>query len=89
MEDLGSIPWLGRSLEEGKGYPLQYSSLENPMNSMKRQKDRTLKDELPGSVGAQYATGDPWINNSRKNEETKPKQKQHPIVDLTGDESKV
>ena len=74
---------------EGNGKPLQYSCLENPMNSMKRQKDRTLKDELPGSVGAQYATGDPWINNSRKNEETKPKQKQHPIVDVTGDGGKV
>ena len=59
------------------------------MNSMKRQKDRTLKDELPRSVGAQYATGDQWRNNSRKNEETEPKQKQHPVVDVTGDESKV
>ena len=54
------------------------------MNSMKRQKDRTLKDELPRSVGAQYATGDQWRNNSRKNEEMKPKQKQHPVVDVTG-----
>ena len=59
------------------------------MNNMKRQKDRTLKDELPRSVGAQYATGDQRRNNSRKNEETEPKQKQHPIVDVTGDESKV
>ena len=59
------------------------------MNSMKRQKDRTLKDELPRSVGAQYATGDQWRNNSRKNEETEPKQKQHTVVDMTGDESKV
>ena len=59
------------------------------MNSMKRQKDRTLKDELPRSVGAQYATGDQWRNNSRKNEETEPKQKQHPVVDVTGDGSKV
>ena len=58
------------------------------MDSMKRQKDRTLKDELPRLVGAQYATGDPWRNNSRKNEETKPKQKQHPVVDVTGDGSK-
>ena len=58
------------------------------MNGMKRQKYRTLKDELPGSVGAQYATGDQWRNNSRKNEETKPKQKQHPLVDVTGDGSK-
>ena len=59
------------------------------MNSMKRQKDRTLKDELPRSVGAQYATGDQWRNNSRKNEEMEPKQKQYPIVDVTGDRSKV
>ena len=59
------------------------------MNSMKRQKDRALKDELPRSVGTQYATGDQWRNNSRKNEETKPKQKQHPAVDVTGDGSKV
>ena len=59
------------------------------MNSMKRQKDRTLKDELPRSVGANYATGDQWRNNSRKNEEMEPKQKQHPIMDVTGDRSKV
>ena len=59
------------------------------MNSMKRQKDRTLKDELPRSVGAQYATGDQGRNNSRKNEETEPKQKQHPVVDVTGDGSQV
>ena len=59
------------------------------MNSMKRQKDRTLKDQLPRSVGAQYATGDQWRNKSRKNEEIEPKQKQHPAVDVTGDESKV
>ena len=59
------------------------------MNSMKRQKDRTLKDELPGTVGARYATGDQWRNNSRKNEETKPKQKQHPVVDVTHGGSKV
>ena len=59
------------------------------MNSMKRQKDRTLKDELPGSVGAQNATGDHWRNNSRKNEEMEPKQKQHPVVDMTGDGSKA
>ena len=59
------------------------------MNSMKGQKDRTLKDELPRSVGAQYATGDQWRNNSRKNEEMKPKQKQHSVVDVTGDGSKV
>ena len=65
------------------------SVFENPMNSMKRQKDTTLKDELPRLVGAQYATGDQWRNNSRKNEETEPKQKQHPAVDVTGDGSKV
>ena len=59
------------------------------MNSMKKQKDRTLKDELPRSVGAQYATGDQWRNNSRKNEETEPKQKQYPDVDVTGEGSKV
>ena len=59
------------------------------MNSMKRQKDRTLKDELPRSVGAQYATGDEWRNNSKRNEEMEPNQKQHPFVDVTGDRSKV
>ena len=73
------------STGEGNGKPLQYSCLENPMNSMKRQKDRTLKDELPRSVDAQYATGDQWRNNSRKNEGTGPKQKQHPVMDGTGD----
>ena len=77
------------STGEGNGKPLQYSCLESPMNSMKRQKDRTLKDELPRSGGAQYATGDQWRNNSRKNEETEPKQKQYPVVDGTGDGSKV
>ena len=71
------------------GKPLQYSCLKNPVNSMKRQKDRTLKDEPPRSVGARYATGDQWRNNSRKNEEIEPKQKQHPVVDETGDRSKV
>ena len=64
---------------EGNGKPFQYSCLENPMNSMKRQKDMTPKDELPRSVGAQYATGDQWRNNSRKNEETQAKQKQRPV----------
>ena len=73
----------------GNGKPLQYSCLENPMNSMKRQKDRTLKEELPRSVDAQYATGDQWRNNSRKNEETEPKKRQHPVVDGTSDRSKV
>ena len=61
----------------------------NSMNSMKRQKDRTLKDELPGSVGDQYNTGDQWRNNSRKNERMEPKQKQHPVVNVTGDRSKI
>ena len=74
---------------EGNGKPLQYSCLENPMNSMKRQKDRTLKDELPRLVGAQYATGDRWRSNSRKNEETEPKRKQCPVVDVTDDGSKL
>ena len=77
------------SAEEGNGKPLQYCFLDNPMNSMKMQKDRTLKDELPRSVHAQYATGDQGRNNSRKNEETEAKQKQHPVVDVTGDGSKV
>ena len=77
------------STGEGNGKPLQYSCLENPMNSVKKQKDRTLKDELPRSVGAQYATEDQWRNNSRKNEGMEPKQKQHPVVDRTGDRSKV
>ena len=77
------------STGEGNGKPFQYSCLENPMNSMERQKDRTLKDELPRSVGAQYATGDQWRNNSRKNEGMQPKQKEHPVVDGTGDISKV
>ena len=74
---------------KGNGKPLQYSCLDNPMKSMKRRKDRTLKDELPRSVGAQYATGDQWRNNSRKNEGTGPKQKQYPVVEVTGDRSKV
>ena len=77
------------STGEGSGKPLQYSCLENPMNSMKRQKDMTLKDEFPRSAGAQTATGDHWRNNSSKNEETEPKQKQHPVVDVTGDGSKI
>ena len=77
------------STEEGNGKPLQYSCLENPMNSMKRQKDRTLKDELPRSIGARYATGDQWRNNFRKNEGMETQQKQHPVVDVTGDRSKA
>ena len=75
------------STEEGNGKPLQYSCLENPINSMKRQKDRTLKDELPRLVGTQYASGDQWRNNSRKNKKMEPKQKQHPVVDVTHDGS--
>ena len=77
------------STGEGNGQPLQYSCLENPMNSMKRQNDKILKEELPRSVGAQYATGDQWRNNSRKTEETEPKQNQSPVVDESGDGSKV
>ena len=77
------------STGEGNGKPLQYSCLENPMNSMKRQKDRTLRDELPRLISTQYTTGDQRRNNSRKNKETEPKQKQHPVVDVTGDGSKV
>ena len=74
---------------EGNDKPLQYSCVQNPKDSMKRQKGRTLKDELPRSVGAQYATGDQWRNNSRKNEGMEPKQKQYPDVDVTSDRSKV
>ena len=77
------------STGERNGEPLQYYCLENPMNGMKRQKDKTLKDELPRPVGAQYATGDQWRNNSRKNEGMEPKEKQHPAVDVTGDGSRV
>ena len=76
------------STGEGNGKPLQYSCLENPMNSMKRQHDRILKGDLPGSVGAQYATEDQWRNDSRKNEGIQPKQKQCPVVDRTRIESK-
>ena len=77
------------STGEGNGKPLQFSCLEIPMNTMKKQKDMTLKDELPRLVGAQYATGDQWRNNSRKNEGMEAKQKQYPAVDVTGDRSKV
>ena len=77
------------STGEGNDKPLQYSCLENLTSGMKRQKDRTLKDELPRSVGAQYATGDEWRNNSRKNEEMETKQKQYTLVDVTGDGSNV
>jgi len=77
------------STGERNGKSLQYSCLENPMNSMKMQNDRILKEKLPRSVGAQYATGDQWRNNSRKNEGMEPKQKQYPAVDVTGDRRKV
>ena len=77
------------STGEGNGKPLQFSCLENPVNSMKRQNDRILKGELPRLVGAQYATGNQWRNNSRKKEGMEPKQKQYPVVGMTGDRSKV
>ena len=86
MVEKSDIMW---STGEGNGKPLQYSCFENPMNRMKRQKDWTLKDELHKSVGAQYATGDQWRNNSRKNNGMVSKQKQHPVVDGTGDRSKI
>ena len=86
MVEMSDRNW---STGEGNGKPLQYSCLEKPMNSRKRQNDRTLKEELPGSVGAQYATGDQWRNNSRKNEGMEPKQKQYQAVDVTSDRSKV
>ena len=77
------------AMGEGNGKPLQYSCYENPMNSIKRQKDMTLNDELPKSVDAQYATGEEWKNRSRKNEEAEPKWKHHPVVDVTSDGSKA
>ena len=77
------------STGEGNAKPLQYSCLENPMNSRKRQNDRIPKEELPRSLGAQYATGDQWRNNSRKNEGMEPKQKQYPAMDVTGDRSEI
>ena len=77
------------STGEGKGKPLQYSCLENLMKNMKRQNDRIRKKKHPRSVGAQYATGDQWRNNSRKNEGMEPKQKRYPVVDVTRDRSKV
>ena len=86
MEERSDRMW---STGEGNGKPLQYSCLENPMNSMKRQRDRTLKDELLRLTGVQYAIRDQWRNNSRKNEEMEPKQKGHPVVDVSSDESKV
>ena len=86
MEERSERIW---STGERNGKPFQYSCLENPMISMKRQKDRTLKNELPRLVGAQYATRDQWRNNSRKNEGMEPKQKQYPVVDVTRDRSKI
>ena len=86
MVDRSDRMW---STGEGNGKPFQYSYLENPMNSMKRQNDRILKKELPRSGGSQYATGDQWRNNSRKSEGVEPKQTQCPVVDVTGDRSKV
>ena len=77
------------STGQGNGKQLQYSCLENPMNTMKRENDRIPKEELPRSVGAQYTTGDQWRNNSRKNEGMEPRQKQYPAVDVTVDRSKV
>ena len=77
------------SIGEGNGKPFQYYGLENPMNSMKRQNNRILKEELPRSLGAQYATGDQLKSNSRKNEGMEPKQKEYPLVDVTGDSCKV
>ena len=86
MVEMSDRMW---STGEGNGKPLQYSCLENPMNSMTRQNDRILKEELPRLVGAQYATGDQWINNSRKNEGMEPKQKEYPVVDVTGIEARA
>ena len=86
MVEISDKTW---STGEGNGKHLQYCSCENPMNSIKRQKDRTLKHELPRLIGAQYATGEEWRNNSRKNEEMDSKQKQCPFVDVTGDGSKA
>ena len=86
MVEISEKTW---STGEGNGKPLHYSFLENLINRMKRKKYMTLKDELPRSVGARYATGDQWRNNSRKNEGMEPKQKQYPVADVTGDRSKL
>ena len=86
MVDRSDRMW---STGEGNGKPLQYSCFENPMNSMKRQNDKILKEELPRSVGAQYVMGDQWRNNCGKNKGMEPKQKQYPVVDGTGEASKV
>ena len=88
-EGLGDRRWLWPTTGEGNVKLLYYSCLENPMNSMKRQKDMTLKDTLPRSGGAQYATGEEWRNSSRKNEETEPQWKKHPVVYVTGDGGKL
>ena len=85
MEESSDKTW---STGEQNGKLFQYSCLENLMNSIKRQKDRTLKDELPRPVGAQHAAGDQWRNSFRKNEQMEPKQKQHPLVDVSGDGNK-
>ena len=77
------------STGEANGKPLQYSCFENPANGMKMQEDRTLKDELPRSVGAQYATGDEWRNSTTRNEEIDPKWKQCPVAHVSAGESKV
>ena len=86
MVEMSARMW---STGEENGKPLQFSCLENPMNSMKRRKDRTVKEELPKSIGDQYATGNQWRNNSRKNEGMQPKKEQYPVVDVTGYRSKV
>ena len=86
MVDRSDRMW---STGEGNGKSLQYSCLENPMKSMKRQNDRIRKEEHPRSLGAQYATGDQWRNNCKKNEGMEPKQKQYPAVDVTGDRNKI
>ena len=89
---MGGAWWRGMtewSTGEGNGKPLQYSCLENPMNSIERQNDRISKEELPRLLGTQYATGDQWRNNSTKNEGMEPKQKQYPGVDVTCDRSKI
>ena len=93
MVDSSDKTW---STGEGNGKPLQYSCLENPMNSMRRPKDMTLKDKLPRSIGSQYTTGEEWRNrekewrnSSKKNEEAEPKQTRHPVVDVTGNGSKI
>ena len=84
--DYSDIEWFAL---ETIGKPLQYSCLENPINSRKKQNNRILNEELPRSVGVQYATGDQWRNNSRKKEGMESKQKQYPAVDVTGDRNKV